>query len=56
MTASGSIDSNLPTFRCWNDMLSEACFIYKMKDTTNKPAKKILFSKNNLLNLQRINP
>ena len=31
-TASESIDSNLPTFLRWNDMLSEACFIYHMKD------------------------
>jgi hypothetical protein len=38
-TASESTDSNLPTFRRWNDMFSEAFFIYKMKDTTNKPAK-----------------
>ena len=28
-----------PRIRRWNDMLSEACFIYKMKDTTNKPPK-----------------
>ena len=38
-TASESIDSDLPTFQRWNDMFSEACFIYKKKDPTNKPAK-----------------
>ena len=32
MTASESIDSNLPTYQRWNDMFSEACFTYHMKD------------------------